>query len=416
MARTSGSAPADPNAGFRTVAAALAAMTAVQGVLSMVVITVPIFAVSAAPDIGVDARVVGFYSAVAYTVSMFSAPIGGQLTDVIGPARISQICMLLVMVGIALVATAWLPLVVLGAMLMGAGNGPATPASTHVLSRRAPPRLMSLVLSIKQTGAAVGIAIAGISVPLMVMALGWQGAALASGGMALAVTVGIEFLRKDLDRDVHAARGRTDIKRPSTFAGLRLILRDRRLAVMAACSFAFCVLQIAITSYFVTFLVEEIGVDKADAAFIFSVAVTVGAATRVAIGAFADWLGDRNIILSVLGLCMGACAIWFMLLGPGAPIWEIAILGTFFACSSMTWTGVFLAEIVPFVPPGQTGSVTGAVMVFFYAGSVVGPGLFGLIVTLLDSYPVAFATVSVPAFLSGIAFLVLRRDAGHART
>lgn len=407
------SQPRDPasvnsSGGIRSVAAPLTAMTAVQAMVSLVVIMVPVFAVTAAPDMGVDARIVGFYSALVYTVSTLSAPIGGQITDRIGPVRTSQICMLAVAVGIALVATAWLPLVALGAMLMGAGNGPATPASTYILSRRTPPRLMSLVLSIKQTGAAIGIAIAGATVPFMVMAVGWQGAALAGALLSLLVAASIEALRKDLDRDVQAARG-AGAARPSALAGLGLILRNRRLAVMAVCSFSFCVFQIAVTSYFVTFLVEEIGIDKAEAAYLFSIAVTVGAAVRVAVGALADWLGDRNGVLAALGLGMGACAVWFILLTRGTAIWEIAVLGVVFACVSMTWTGVFLAEIMPFVPKQQTGGVTGAVMIFFYAGSVVGPGLFGVILTATGSYPSAFAVVGIPAFLSGAAFLALRR-------
>jgi len=392
----------------------LAAMTAVQAVISMVVITVPIFAVTAAPDIGVDARVVGFYSALAYTVSTFSAPIGGQLTDRIGPTRVSQICLLAVTAGIALIASAWLPLVILGAMLLGAGNGPATPASTYVLSRRTPPRLMSLVLSIKQTGAALGIAIAGVVVPAMVAAIGWQGAALAGAAIAFILAAALDLLRKDLDRDVPEVPDCKEQARPSPFAGLGVIFKNRRLAVMAMCSFAFCVLQIAITSYFVTFLVEEVRLDKADAAYLFSFAVMVAVIARIAIGALADWLGDRNLVLAVLGTSMGSCAVWFILLAPGAPLWEVAVLGVLFTVSSMTWTGVFLAEIMPFIPAGQIGQVTGAVMIFFYGGSVVGPGLFGLIVTSLGSYEAAFAAVGAPAFLSGLVFLVLRRTAPRA--
>ncbi|MBM3347135.1 MAG: hypothetical protein FJY55_11665, partial [Betaproteobacteria bacterium] len=68
---------------------ALAATTSVQAVVSMIVVAVPVFAVSAAPDIGVDVRVIGFYSALIYILSMLSAPIGGYITDRLGPARMS---------------------------------------------------------------------------------------------------------------------------------------------------------------------------------------------------------------------------------------------------------------------------------------------------------------------------------------
>lgn len=393
----------------------LVVMTAVQAVVSMLVITVPVFAVTAAPDIGVEPRAIGFYSALVYAVGMVAAPIGGHFTERIGPARASQVCMLLAMLGIALVATAWLPLVALGAILMGAGHGPATPASTYVLWRRTPPRLMSLVLSIKQNGGSIGTAIAAAAVPLMVIATGWQGAALVCAGIALAVALAIEPLRRDLDREVITARGASRAKRPGALAGIRFILRNRRLAVMAVCGFWFCALQLAITAYFVTFLVEEIGLDKAEAAYLFSFAVSVAVVGRIVIGALADWLRDRNGILAVLGLGMGACALWFMLLQPGAPTWEIALLGVLYGCCSLTWTGVFLAEIVSSAPEGHIGSVTGAVMIFFYAGSFVGPGLFGLIVTATGSYPLAFAIVGVPALAGGFAFLALRQTAPASR-
>ena len=70
---------------------------------------------------------------------------------------------------------------ILGALLLGLGYGPATPASSMILARAAPPHLLALTFSIKQTGVPLGTAIAGAAVPALVLALGWQGAALAIG-------------------------------------------------------------------------------------------------------------------------------------------------------------------------------------------------------------------------------------------
>lgn len=396
---------------LRPVWEALAAMTAVQAVASMIVIAVPVFAVSAAPDIGVDVRVVGFYTALIYGLSMLAAPIGGYFTDRIGPARMSQICVLLVMTGIGLVATAWLPLVALGAMLIGAGNGPATPASTYILSRRTPPSLLALVLSVKQTGASIGTAAAGVAVPLLVIAGGWQTAALACAGVALALALVIEWLRRDMDRDVVAEKTAGRGTRLAVFEGLRLIRGDPRLVVLALSGFSFCMVQIAITAYFVTFLVEEIGIDETKAGYLFSLAVASAIVARVVLGAIADRLGDCKIVLAALGFAMGATAIGFMLLPRGAPTWEIVVLGVVFASSSLTWSGIFLAEAVPYAPEGQIGTLIGALLIFTYTGSIIGPALFGLILTTVGSYPLAFAVIGVPALLSGVAILALRRSA-----
>ncbi len=388
---------------------ALAAMTAVQSVVSMIVIAVPVFAVTAAPDMGVDARVIGFYTALIYILSAVSAPIGGYFTDRMGPARMSQVCMLLVMLGIGLVATAWLPLVALGALLIGAGNGPATPASTYILSRRTPPSLLSLVLSVKQTGASIGTAAAGIAVPLIVIFSGWRSAALACAAIAIVLALVLEPLRRDMDRDAVADSNARREKRPSVFTGLRLILGNRRLTALALCGLSYCMLQISITSYFITYLVEEIGVGKVKAGYLFSVSVTAAIVARVVIGAIADRVGDCKGVLAALGIGMGITAIGFMLLPHGAPTWQIAVLGIVFASSSLTWSGVYLAEAVPYAPEGQIGTLIGALMIFTYIGSISGPALFGVILTTGGSYPMAFATVGVPALLSSCAFLGMRR-------
>ncbi|MBM3346426.1 MAG: MFS transporter [Betaproteobacteria bacterium] len=326
--------------------------------------------------------------------------------------------MILAMAGIGLVATAWLPLVALGAILIGAGNGPATPASTYILSRRTPPRLLSMVLSVKQTGASIGTVLAGVAVPLLVITWGWHGAALACSAVALAVALVLERLRGDMDRDVADGRASGQRQRPGGMAGLRLINADRRLVALASCGLTFCMLQIAVTTYFVTFLVEEIAVEQTMAGYLFALSVASAVVARVILGAVADRLGDCKIVLAVLGGAMGVAAIGFALLPRGAPTWQIALLGIVFASSAMTWSGVFLAEAVPHALEGQIGTLVGALMIFTYIGSIAGPFLFGLIVTTLGSFPLAFVVTGVPSLLSGAVIFAARSpaNAGQRRS
>ena len=60
-------------------------------------------------------------------------------------------------------------LFVVGAILLGAGYGPVTPASSHILARSTPPQRLSLVFSLKQTGVPLGGALAGA----VVARVGW---------------------------------------------------------------------------------------------------------------------------------------------------------------------------------------------------------------------------------------------------
>src|SRR5262249_59066586 len=108
-----------------------------------------------------------------------------------GPLRLSQWCLGFCAAGMSVAALGFLSAVVLGAILMGLGYGPVTPASSHILIRQTAPQRRSLVFSLKQTGVPLGGALAGfVAAPLGGM-IGWRGAAsfLALASLALALPV-----------------------------------------------------------------------------------------------------------------------------------------------------------------------------------------------------------------------------------
>ena len=61
---------------------------------------------------------------------------------------------------------------VVSAFLVGLGYGLVNPASSHILTRIATPRTISLLFSLKQTDVPIGVAIAGAVVPVLALALG----------------------------------------------------------------------------------------------------------------------------------------------------------------------------------------------------------------------------------------------------
>ena len=64
--------------------------------------------------------------------------------------------------------------IALSAVAIGVGYGPITPASSHVLAKTTPRERMALMFSIKQTGVPAGTALAGLIVPPLTIAFGWQ--------------------------------------------------------------------------------------------------------------------------------------------------------------------------------------------------------------------------------------------------
>jgi len=121
----------------------LAATLAVQVLVSMAVVTVPVLAPAVAAETGVSAGYVGIFIALVY-----------------GAIRLSQACLVACAAGLACVTAGTPALFVVGAILLGADYGPVTPASSHILARSTPPQRLSLVFSLKQTGVPLGGALA----------------------------------------------------------------------------------------------------------------------------------------------------------------------------------------------------------------------------------------------------------------
>ena len=191
------SLPAFP---MKPVLPALAATFAIQILLSTSALVGPVLAPIAAADLGVDAARVGFFVSSIY---IFAAPVGlisGGFIARFGGLRVSQVCLAAAAVALTLAAigSVWLlPLVVI---LLGLGVGPSTPASSQILARLTPRHLMNLVFSIKQSAVPLGAALAGLALPSLAIAFGWNAAVLVAGVACLATAVFVQPLRGQIGR------------------------------------------------------------------------------------------------------------------------------------------------------------------------------------------------------------------------
>ena len=139
----------------------LALTLVIQVLASLVVFTPPVLAPAAQADIGVAASSVGIVTSVVYAAAAFAALLSGDLIGRHGPIRVSQYSLALCGAGIALIAVGHPVFILAGALVIGLGYGPVTPASSAILADRAPARLRALIFSLKQTGVPIGGALAG---------------------------------------------------------------------------------------------------------------------------------------------------------------------------------------------------------------------------------------------------------------
>ncbi|UST55931.1 MFS transporter (plasmid) [Comamonadaceae bacterium OTU4NAUVB1] len=378
----------------------LAATLAIQALVSMAALTLPVLAPLIAPPLGRPASMLaGLFAALVFLGAMASSLVAGALVARVGAIRASQFGLALCASGLACASLPWLPAMVGGALLIGLGYGPITPASSHLLIRTTPAHRLSLMFSIKQTGVPVGGLMAGALAPGLALLAGWQAAVLAVALACLLVAALAQPLRAafDGDRDPGARLRAAHLLRP-----VRLVLSQGILTRLALCSFLFAIAQVALTAFLVIHLHEGLGVDLVAAGLLLSIAQGAGVIGRIAWGWVADaGLGPRRT-LTLLAALMAASALATAALPVGAPMAVTVAVLLAFGASAVGWNGVYLAEVARRSPAGLAGVATGGVLVFTFFGNVVGPLLFGALAGLAGGFQVAYALLSLPLAAAGL--------------
>jgi MFS family permease len=384
----------------------LATTLMVQALVSMASVAMPVLAPVAAPAIGVSAAYVGIFVALVYAGAMISSVLSGGFVARFGPIRVSQACLVLCAAGLALIATAILPLVAIGAVIIGTGYGPVTPASSHILAKSTPPHLRSFTFSLKQTGVPLGGAMAGALLPALVLASGWHQAALAVAGASVLLAFLAQPIRAGLDRDREAA---VSISMQSVTRPLAMVLAHPRLRELAVVSFIFAAMQLCLMSFLVSYLTENLNVTLVTAGIALSVANVAGIACRILWGIVADrWVRPRTL-LGALGLVMAAACAATAAFSSAWPPAAILAVCAVFGGTAIGWNGIYLAEVARLAPPGQAATATGGTLFFTFFGVLFGPPLFGAMLALSNSYGVAYAAISLAPFVCGLALLLDRR-------
>jgi MFS family permease len=373
---------------------------AVQSMVSMVAVTVPVLAPSAAPDIGVSPTYAGIYVSLMYIGSMLSSLWSGNFIHRYGALRVSQICLALTGIGLVSASIASIPAMIVSAIVIGFGYGPVTPASSHILARTTPEHMRSFIFSLKQTGVPIGGVLAGGVVPTLVILLGWRTAVISVGIASLLLILCIHPARRTLDQDRQPLQ---PISLAGVFQPLRLIMANRNLRRLSIVSFLFAGMQLCLFTYLVIYLTKDIGMAFVAAGFIMSIAQMAGAVGRVIWGTIADHYLKPRLLLGILGMGMSLGAVATALMDVTWPTWWIVAIIILYGATAIGWNGVYLAEAARLAPPGNVGDATGGTLFFTFLGVVLGPPLFGAVAIATHSYSLAFVFFAVLTLIGGIA-------------
>lgn len=341
-----------------------------------------------------SAVVVGVYIAIVYFGAMVSSQWGAALVRRWGPIRCSQASLAASAIGLALVAVPVPAWAALGALLVGFGYGPITPASSEILARSTPPERYALVFSVKQTGVPLGGAVAGLLVPPVLQSGGPRAALLAVAGLCVLGMVLAQALRRGLDAHRDPTSPRPTLR--GMTEPLRFVLGHATLRPLALCSMVFSAVQVCLTSYAVSWLTGDLAWSLVAAGAALSAAQVVASLGRVLWGLLADRLRNARAVLVGLALAMTACGLAAAAFGPGTDRTLVTALLLVYGASAIGWNGVYLATVARLVPMERATQATSGSLFFTYFGVVIGPPLFGLAAGAFGRIGPSFALLALP--------------------
>lgn len=368
---------------------------AIQVMTSIAMQSVPVMAPAIAKSMDVSPTLIGTYISIVYGGSLLSSVFAGILVRRYGAIRVSQLGLLFCAIGMLLLSIAsTLVLAAVGGFVVGMGVGPITPSSSHLLAKSTPAHQMALIFSIKQSGAPLGGALAGLTLPVLVLGWSIDVAFLAIATSCVACILVAQPLRRTFDDDRHSDHSPSVI---NLLGPIRMVAADPAIAQLTAIAVIFSVIQACLTTYLVTYLHSTLDFSLAAAGATLSTAQVGGVVGRVAWGYIADrWLSAHRM-LALLAMVMSICCIATALLNSNIQMSLILGLMITFGASATGWNGIFLAEVARIAPEGHASEVTGGALSFVFLGIVIGPTLFGVLSGACNSYRFGYAALAMLA-------------------
>jgi MFS family permease len=395
------------------VVSTVAITLAVQSLTALGLAVPPILAPVAALDLGLAPAGIGNWVGFAYMVAMFAGLLAGTLVGRWGPVRVLEAAVICVALGLATGASAYLATLVLCGALLGIAHGFVNPASSAILASAAPPRMRSIIFSIKQTGVPLGAAIAGALIPALLLQTSWQRAVLVLAAASAVFLAAVAPFRRVHDRE----RKRSEsLHLRSLTAPIAEVWGNHSVRDLAMTSSVFSLVQMSFGTYLVSYLKLGLGYSLLTAGLVFSAAQIAGVLGRIVWGAVADRLLAPRLVLALLGILMSGCGFTAALFAASWPTMATALVCVLYGASAVGWNGVFLAEVARLAPEGRVAVVTGGTQFFTFAGVLVGPPVFGAIVTASGGYGAGFVFIAALPLATGLGLLFFRRGGPFQQT
>lgn len=317
-------------------------------------------AVQISQEFGVRAATIGALASLfALSSSLGSAPLGRQVRRL--GVRHSMWAATAASTGALILAStaASVPPLAAAMLLAGLGNAIGQPAGNALVAAWIRPARYGLGFGIKQSGIPLATTIAGFSVPLIALTIGWRFAYLLAAAAAV-----IAVLLVPADRPATPGRSEQTIP-PELVAPLWLLVAGAAAAVMAATTIGALGTAGGV----------EVGLSEAAAGYLVAAGGLAGLALRLTAGAFAD-KRTFDPLLAVSAMCVVGALGWVLM---ASQVQVLFIVGLVVANAfGWGWPGLQNLAIARRFP-SATAAASGVTQTGVAIGLLSGPLLLGLL-------------------------------------
>ena len=360
---------------------------------------------------GLPPESIGLVSSISAAGICWFLACGGPMLSQHGAIRTLQIGMACMAFGLVVLSQPLGAVGLLGALAIGFGNGPNTPAGSQILIRSAPPAHRTLIFSIKQAGVPLGGTLAGLSVPFLVLSYGLT----TTLGMIIAILLLCCLIVQPFRRSLDGEKGPGDagwmraLVQPAAMLSCVSSLRSHpSLPMLTAIGASFSLVQACLSAFTATYFVTRHGASLVEAGQVVALMQGASIIGRVVLGWLADRMGHALRHLGVQAI-ISALAVYLMVTQGNQDPWLLYASAALVGFTAIGWNGVHIAELARVAPLHLVSSVTSASSLFAFIASVLGPLLFMLLVSWGGGYEVAFHVLSAQLACYGLACLIAKR-------
>ncbi|NIN52735.1 MAG: MFS transporter [Nitrososphaeria archaeon] len=267
-------------------------------------------------------------------------------------------------------------------------------------------RERATMMGLKQTGVNIGGILAGLLLPSLAIYYSWRAGFLVSGGLGVIVSIFAFLFIRELPQRSKIAETQMPTGKP-----IGSTLRNRDIVLVSVSAIPIAWAEQAGISFVVLFLAEAHLIDVVTGGILLSLLLGSGAVARVVLGIVSDRVlrGRRKNTFLLCYVLTGIFSVMIAYTPLGTPLWMLAILMAFWGFVAVGWGGLYLTLIGELAGAESTGLAAGFGNLFVCMGAMAGPPIFGFIVDVTGSYPIAWDVVGILC-LASIPLIRLVRE------